>query len=416
MIREEAYRVDLGAFAYTMAMAISDDDTYVLIGTESTGNVILKEISSDTVVCTRNLYNSDVGAVAFGPQGDYVASGGSKYSNYNVYLLDITDGSTVWGYTGHGDNVNSLAFSPNGDYLCSVSSDGTLKFLNIADGSVDRSFNVSTRSTVEYTLDGKFLVNGGGGVRLIRPSDNSEVWVNNDVSGARLSVSRDSKYIATGSGSTLSVLNVDDGSLVWSDTGNFNALSAVAISKDGNYVASAGGYRDQHLRLYEITDGSLIWNDNSYEETTDITFDSVGNLVVGTRYLDVVAFNLYEEVVYLKGTRILNESPGKLYSGISLDNLRYAQNSNIYTFGFANFTTVPIENVQISASAEPAGVDLTMSKTKEPFSAAQSLTFTGPYDANTGEDTFYIRVESTTAATEGPVSVNLNISADNYVG
>jgi len=112
---------------------------------------------------------------------------------------------------------------------------------------------------------------------------------------------------------------------------------------------------------------------------------------------------------------ICNGDAGSLVFKGDLNTIRYAENSNIIECKFYNYTSVPVENVIVSASAEPTGVDLTMSKTKDPFSAAQSLTFAGPYDAETGEDTFYIRVESTTSASEGPVSMNLDINADNYV-
>jgi WD40 repeat protein len=64
----------------------------------------------------------DTLAVAFGPDGQRLASAGADGT---VLLWDVATGALRRRLAGHQDQVRALAFSPRGDRLASVSADGT---------------------------------------------------------------------------------------------------------------------------------------------------------------------------------------------------------------------------------------------------------------------------------------------------
>jgi WD40 repeat protein len=63
-------------------------------------------------------------AVAWSPDGKYIASGSGSNNNYiadnTVRIWDASSGDTVYIYRGHFDPVLSLAWSPNGERIASA--------------------------------------------------------------------------------------------------------------------------------------------------------------------------------------------------------------------------------------------------------------------------------------------------------
>jgi hypothetical protein len=96
-----------------------------------------------------------------------------------------------------------------------------------------------------------------------------------------------------------------------------------------------------------------------------------------------------------------------------LGNIKYAQESNIFDFGFLNASSAKITNVVVSAANEVTGLDVLMSKTRDPFSASQDLTFTDTYDRYLGYDEFSIQIDTTTDASEGTGTVDIVLDGEN---
>jgi hypothetical protein len=72
----------------------------------------------------RHHHGTPVNTVAFRPNGDQLASGGSDRT---VRLWDLRQPTAAPTILPHEDRVNTVAFSPNGDQLASVSADRTIR-------------------------------------------------------------------------------------------------------------------------------------------------------------------------------------------------------------------------------------------------------------------------------------------------
>lgn len=121
-------------------------------------------------------------AVAYSPREDLVASGGCDAT---VRIIDVATGAVIRTLTGHKGGIYALAFSPDGKYLATgagavdtgfssamLGKDNTISIWTVGGGAKVRvltGHEAGLRS-VEYTPDGKFLITGSadGTVKIWR--------------------------------------------------------------------------------------------------------------------------------------------------------------------------------------------------------------------------------------------------------
>ena len=103
--------------SWVYSLAFSPDSTTLASGTHA--GVQLWDVV--TGQSTTAFAGGNVTSIAFSPNGDLLASGGS-----DIWLWDVATGQLVATLTGHTGVVNSVAFSPDGDTLASGSRDGTV--------------------------------------------------------------------------------------------------------------------------------------------------------------------------------------------------------------------------------------------------------------------------------------------------
>jgi WD40 repeat protein len=101
-----------------------------------------------------------VWAVAFSPDGKYVATAGQDKS---VRLFNPDTGDEVRRFAGHTDVVNTVAFAPDGRSLISAGNDKVLRMWEISTGKERMKLEGHTNyvRSVVYSRDGRTIASGG---------------------------------------------------------------------------------------------------------------------------------------------------------------------------------------------------------------------------------------------------------------
>jgi WD40 repeat protein len=104
----------------------------------------------------------DVGvyAVAFDPQGRYLAGAGLTDK---VHVWDLTTEQEVLSLEGHQERINCVAFSPDGSYVLSGGDDMTVRVWDVLSGRlvIAREFDSPVQS-LAFSPDGATLFTGNG--------------------------------------------------------------------------------------------------------------------------------------------------------------------------------------------------------------------------------------------------------------
>jgi WD40 repeat protein len=80
-------------------------------------------------------HESLINALAFSPNGEFLASGGDDRS---IVLWELSTGKSKRTLKGHDVTVSSLAFSPTGDLLASGTGNASVVLWDVRTGKLDR--------------------------------------------------------------------------------------------------------------------------------------------------------------------------------------------------------------------------------------------------------------------------------------
>jgi WD40 repeat protein len=144
-------------------ITFSPDGKLIVVATghpDTRGEVNLWDVESRKLHWTHREV-SGVGGAAFAPSGAMLAIGTYDHS---ARLLDTATAKVLKSLPGHADTVRVVEFTRDGKELVTGCWDGTIKFWDLASGTVRKSFEVESRKRV-YSLalspDGKWFVPGG---------------------------------------------------------------------------------------------------------------------------------------------------------------------------------------------------------------------------------------------------------------
>lgn len=149
------------------AVAFHPNGQYVAVG----GLDWLATSGTDGALCVWDLTARDkhltleagVTAVAFDPAGKYLAAGTFSQAGQAVMVWDFEKQEKVFDLPGHHDRINAVAFSPDGSWLVSGGDDSTIRVWNVLTGrlAVARQFDAAVQS-LAFSPDGQYLFAANG--------------------------------------------------------------------------------------------------------------------------------------------------------------------------------------------------------------------------------------------------------------
>jgi len=201
-------------------------------------------------------HESRVNAVAFSPDGRWLASGSAI-----LKIWDVT--SKSWPRTLETKtSIKAVAFSPNGQWLASVSVKPMLKLWNMKSGQLQYRLRLRKRNmiySISFSPDDKCLASGGGD-HTVKLWDVSSGQLQHTLKGHKGEVystafAPNGKWLASGSkDKTIKIWDVESARLQHSLAASQGEIYSVAISPNGKYLASGG---EGFVKLWDMNSGEL---------------------------------------------------------------------------------------------------------------------------------------------------------------
>jgi WD40 repeat protein len=267
-----------GHSGYVCSVALSPSGKQIVSG-GADGKIKFWDVESGRCQRTLDGHTEWVQSVALSSDGRFLASGGRDDL---VKLWDVESGKQLKTFVGHSGLVKSVAYSPDGRLLASCGRDKLIRVWNVASGKCLKTLGSDdffTSSAVQFTLDSKQVLFGG---------DSLQLW------------------------------EIDRGKCLRTFKGHSDSVRAIAMSRDGKWIASAGSYTDRTIRLWDPESGNCLWKKDFTEQeggAWSLVFVSEGNVLVSGHHGGAIR---YWDVKSGKGLRTIKAHSGAV-SSLSAD-------------------------------------------------------------------------------------------------
>jgi WD40 repeat protein len=256
------------------SVAISADGQ-ILASSGSNPTIKLWNVRGRRFLKTLSGHQGWVWSIAFSPDGKILASGGDDAT---VKLWDVSTGECLRTLLGHSDELSSVVFNHDGQILISGSKDRTIRLWEIQTGQClktlvghkDWIWAVAFNPTHQIIASGSedrtlrlWSLATGQCLRVFQGFANtiySIAFVPSPDATSNPNAASTSDLLASGYfDQVVRLWNIRSGQYI-SFRGHTSAIRAVALSSDGQLLASGGSSDDPTIKLWSIQDGQCLRN------------------------------------------------------------------------------------------------------------------------------------------------------------
>jgi WD40 repeat protein/serine/threonine protein kinase len=288
----------------------------------------LWEAATGKVLRTLTGHSDTIFHLAFSPDGRRLASTGNQHGTVKVWEVD--SGKALFTFLGHNGPVWGVAFSPDGQRIASAGEDQLVKVWEVAGGRELFSGKGHTNwlSCVEFSPDGQWVASGGDSIKVWEAATGKVLRTFHGHKGGAYSVafSPDGQWLASSnSDKTVMIWDLAGGKDYFTIKGHTNIVWSVALSPDGQRLASASA--DRTVRLWDTTTGKELLTFRGHTGlVSDVAFHPNGQQVASASVDRTV--QLWEAATG-KELLTLKEHPGPVKCvAISPDGQRIASGSD----------------------------------------------------------------------------------------
>ena len=227
-----------------------------------------QQTRSDAVAVLTH-HSSPAFSISCAPDGQRFAIG---YADGRVELWDAGSRKLLRVLVESAETAGRVAFSPRGDGLAVTIGPGVIEWHDLASGAY--AVRCRLRGTVRdlvFAADGARLVvttTAPGAVHIVDPASGNVLSVHETpenteqyLGGAALSPDHERLYFCRlrNNRPKVSCVRVADDALLWEiDGGQREGFSAIALSPDGRFLATATGYEKDAIRIWDAASGAAI--------------------------------------------------------------------------------------------------------------------------------------------------------------